>query len=113
MRPPWREILIGWLAERACATNPIYISRAQCEFIDRLMGGSYPLQDSEVASRLWGRSKKPGFTEYCRAVYEDFQNVVEGGEIEFKLTHEAALALLAMACNSTIYEEVTKSDDSD
>lgn len=107
MRPDWRSILIGWLAERATQPNPVYLTREECLFIDRLMGGGYPLQDGEIVALLTGeRNRKPGFYEYCGAVYRDFEKVVEGEAIEFQLTKRGALALLAMACDPEIYEKV-------
>lgn len=113
MRPDWRSILIGWLAERALMPNPIYLEREECLFINRLMGaGGYPLQDGEIVALLRGeRHRKPGFYEYCGAVYRDFDKVVEGEEIEFQLTKRGALALLAMACDPEIYEKVTNTGE--
>lgn len=108
MRPAWRDILVGWLAERALAEHPIYISRAQCEFIERLMGGDYPLRDREVESRLMGRLAKPGWKEYCGVVYRDFMEVIEEAKIEFKLTPERALAILVVATDSSVFREVNE-----
>lgn len=113
MRPAWREILVGWLAECAVAQHHIFISRAQCEFIERLMGGDFPLSDREVESRLMGRLTRPGWIEYCKAVYRDFMEVIEEGQVEFKLTPERALAILVVATDSGIFQEVNKRDDRD
>jgi hypothetical protein len=108
VRPPWREILIGWLCERADSDRSEYISPAEAEFILKLMGHSYPLSDEGVAMRLWQRRKRPGFMEYCAVTLRELETTANGGKDSMHVNKDVGLALVCLACDADHYLAAVK-----
>lgn len=102
MRPPWREILIGWLAELADSESSVYISGAEAAFIRRAMGHRYPLQDQGVAVRLDQRLKRRGFMEYVAVTLRELDKAADAGR-EMHVNRDVALALVCAVCDPDVY----------
>lgn len=97
MTKRWRDILVGFLAERANAVTPTFITHPEALFINRLLDGSYCFPDTQEFTVLLERMQRRGFAEYAASFYRLFLRVVDGDEYEISLTADGALALLKMA----------------
>lgn len=102
MRPLWREILIGWLAEVADSEQSVYVSGAEAAFIRRLMGHRYPLRDQGVAARLNARAKRRGFMEYIAVTLRELDRAADADK-ELHVNRDVALALVCAACDPDVY----------
>lgn len=104
MRPAWRDILIGWLAEVADSQTSVYISGPEAAFIRRLMGNYYPLRDRGVEQRLSARMKRPGFMHYVAVNLRELDRSADGGP-HMLVNRDVALALVAAACDPDTYQK--------
>jgi hypothetical protein len=93
----WRDILVGFLAERANSVTPTFITHPEAVFISRLLDGSYLFPNTQEFTALLEKMERRGFAEYAASYYRRFLRVVDGDEYEISLTAEGALALLQMA----------------
>jgi hypothetical protein len=109
----WRQIVASWLAEVALDRARYNIEWMHADFIYRLMGGGFAeIPDEELARRLWGREIPTGFEDYCRVVYREFMQLLDGAGItSLTLDSNKAFALLHLCNNLELYDRISTGRD--